>query len=282
MSQPNHVLLPHGGYEKLRSYRVATAVYDATVVFCERFFSVRDRTRDQMIQAARSGVRNISEGSGAAATSRRSEMRLTNVARASLGDELAADYRSFLTQRGLPVWDKDSPKARTMRQRLQQPGTRTAPERCAGILRLNGLMGLAQFVELAEPEVAANALLCATNQAAYLLKKQLEALERQFLVEGGFSERLYAARDASRRTRDSARDSSQETATPRGEKARPERVATPGSARERGRAGPDEFHPKCPVCGGPMRRRLARQGPHSGEEFWGCSHYPDCRGTLPD
>jgi four helix bundle protein len=96
-------LLPHGGYESLRSYAVAQAVYDATVVFCERFIDKKSRTHDQMIQAARSGVRNISEGSGAAATSRKMEMKLTNVARASLNDELARDYQSFLLQRGLRV-----------------------------------------------------------------------------------------------------------------------------------------------------------------------------------
>jgi four helix bundle protein len=94
MSDPDGVLLPHGGYEHLRSYKVAEAVYDATVVFCDRFIEKRSRTHDQMVQAARSGVRNISEGSGAAATSRKSEMKLTNVARASLNDELLKDYKS--------------------------------------------------------------------------------------------------------------------------------------------------------------------------------------------
>jgi four helix bundle protein len=91
MSDPDGVLLPHGGYENLRSYKVAETVYDATVVFCDRFIDKRSRTHDQMVQAARSGVRNISEGSGAAATSRKSEMKLTNVARASLNDELLND-----------------------------------------------------------------------------------------------------------------------------------------------------------------------------------------------
>ena len=104
MSDSDGPLLPHGGYEKLRSYKVAEAVYDATMVFCDRFVDKRSRTHDQMVQAARSGVRNISEGSGAAATSRKSEMLLTNVARASLSDELLKDYRSFLTQRGSRVW----------------------------------------------------------------------------------------------------------------------------------------------------------------------------------
>src|SRR5207237_3511908 len=108
MSSPASPLLPHGGYRKLRSYKVAEAVYDATVVFCRRFLNHDRRLTDQMVQAARSGVRNISEASGAAATSRKSEMKLTNVARASLSDELIGDHKSFLVRNGLRVWPKDS------------------------------------------------------------------------------------------------------------------------------------------------------------------------------
>src|SRR5947207_5835365 len=120
MSQPEKpgVLLPHGGYRKLRSYKVAEAVYDATVVFCRRFYARDRRMADKMVQAARSGVRNISEGSGAAATSRKSEMLLTNVARASLSDELAHDFKSFLIQNGLRVWHKDSSEAMAIRRLL--------------------------------------------------------------------------------------------------------------------------------------------------------------------
>ncbi len=272
MPKPNRVLLPHGGYEQLRSYQVAVAVYDATVVFCERFYSPRDRMRDQMIQAARSGVRNISEGSGAAATSRRSEMKLTNVARASLGDELAADFRSFLTQRGLTVWDKNSTAALAMRKRLQQPGEQSPPVESAGVLRLNGLDGLAAFVELAEPEIAANALLCATNQAAYLLKRQLQALEQLFLKEGGFSEQLHSARQSARASRQGSPDRH-----PADHQATSWRNL---SAKKQ--AEPADLSPDCPVCGGPMRLRLARQGRRAGESFWGCCSYPACCGTRED
>src|SRR5438093_4327805 len=120
MSEAEGPLLPHGGYRKLRSYKVAEAVYDATVVFCRRFLAHDRRLTDQMIQAARSGVRNISEASGAAATSRKSEMKLTNVARASLSDELLGDYKSFLLQKGLRIWPKDSREALVMRSRLAQ------------------------------------------------------------------------------------------------------------------------------------------------------------------
>src|SRR5580692_2948362 len=192
-------LLPHGGYEKLRSYKVAEAVYDATVVFCDRFIEKRSRTHDQMVQAARSGVRNISECSGASATSRKTEIKLTNVARASLSDELLKDYKSFLIQRGLRVWHKDSREALAMRERLKQDVAPARPPGKSGAVRLTGLAGLSDFVARAEPELAANAMLCAVNQAAYLLRRQVEQQSRDFLKKGGFTERLYAARVNARR-----------------------------------------------------------------------------------
>lgn len=193
-SPENSLFLPHGGYTKLRSFKVAEAVYDATVVFCRRFCAGDRRMRDQMVQAARSGVRNISEGSGAAATSRRSEMKLTNVARASLNDELIGDFVSFLQQNGLRVWPKDSRKTRAMRARLAEDQVENLPPAPSGTVRLTGLMGLAAFVSEAAPELAANAMLCAVHQAAYLLKRQLESQARTFQEAGGFSEKLYATR----------------------------------------------------------------------------------------
>lgn len=250
MNQPDGVLLPHGGYENLRSYKMAEAVYDATVVFCDRFIEKRSRTHDQMVQAARSGVRNISEGSGAAATSRKSEMKLTNVARASLNDELLKDYKSFLMQRGLRVWHKDSKEALAMRERLKHEAAPNLPPASPGKVRLTGLAGLSDFVGKAEPELAANAMLCAVNQAAYLLKRQLESQSREFLEKGGFTENLYAARVKARRSdRSDVSDSS------------------------------DKGAPACPACGKPMRRRTAGKGPRVGQTFWGCSGYPDCRET---
>lgn len=138
-------LMVHGGYEQLRAYKVAEAVYDATVVFCDRFIDKRSRTHDQMVQAARSGARNISEGSGAAATSKKTEIHLTNVARASLSDELLKDYRSFLKQRGLRVWEKDSPEALAMRERLRYDVAPNLPSEQTGRPRLTGLNGLTDF-----------------------------------------------------------------------------------------------------------------------------------------
>jgi four helix bundle suffix protein len=240
------VLLPHGGYRKLRSYKVAEAVYDATVVFCRRFHAEDRRMTDQMVQAARSGVRNISEGSGLAATSRKSELKLTNVARASLSDELLRDYESFLRQRGLRVWPKDSREALAMRARLAQDRAPELPHAKPGVVRLTGLFGLAEFVEKAEPELAANAMLCAVNQAAYLLKRQVQSQGREFLEKGGFTEKLYGARKRSLRSDGS--DTS-------------------------------DAKPACPNCGRPMVLRTARKGQKAGQPFWGCSGYPDCKGT---
>jgi four helix bundle suffix protein len=241
MPDSDGVLLPHCGYEHLRSYKVAEAVYDATVAFCDRFIDKRSRTHDQTVQAARSGVRNISEGSGAAATSRRTEMKLTNAARASLSDELLKDYRSFLVHRGLPIWEKDSPEALAMRERLRHDAVPELPPAPAAAVRLTGLAGLPAFVAAAAPELAANAMLCAVHQAAYLLHRQLERQGRDFAAQGGFTEKLHAARTQTRA------DQSADT-------------------------------PRCPSCGKPMHRRTARKGPHAGHPFWGCTRYPDCRG----
>ncbi|MFZ4396358.1 MAG: four helix bundle suffix domain-containing protein [Kiritimatiellia bacterium] len=260
MSEPESPLLPHGGYKKLLSYKVAEAVYDATVVFCDRFIDKHSRTHDQMVQAARSGVRNISEGSGAAATSRKSEMKLTNVARASLDDELEKDYRSFLMQHGLRVWHKDAPEALAMRERLKHDVAPNLPPAAEGAVRLTGLAGLATFVAKASPELAANAMLCAVNQAAYLLKRQLESQGRTFAEQGGFTENLY-------RTRTQARAAQQSDKSDRSDKS--DKSDQPSA-------------PACPKCGKPMRQRTARQGPHAGESFWGCSGYPECKGTLSD
>jgi restriction system protein len=235
--------LPHGGYRKLRSYNVAEAVYDATVVFCRRFFRQDRRMADQMVQAARSGVRNISEGSGAAATSSKSEMLLTNVARASLSDELLRDYESFLTQNGLRVWPKDSREALAMRARLAQDNVPGQPRAKAGVVRLRGLAGLSEFVAQAAPELAGNAMVCVVNQAAYLLKRQLESQGRTFLESGGFTEKLHGARNQARSS------------------------ATPAS-------------PSCPKCGQPMLLRIARKGLGIGQKFWGCSGYPECKTTF--
>jgi restriction system protein len=250
MNKAPSVFLPHGGYRKLRSYKVAEAVYDATVVFCRRLLPQDRRMCDQMVQAARSGVRNISEGSGAAATSRKSEMLLTNVARASLSDELLRDFESFLRQNGLRVWPKDSREALAMRARLAQDHAPNLPPAKNGAVRLTGLSGLSDFVGKASPELAANAMLCAVNQAAYLLKRQLESQGKTFLEKGGFTEKLYGSR-IKRRTSDA---SDQSDVSDKSDK------------------------PRCPQCNKPMLLRTARQGSMTGQRFWGCASFPDCNG----
>jgi restriction system protein len=117
MNKNGDLILPHGGYRKLRSFMVALAAYDGTVIFCNRFIDRRSRTHDQMVQAARSGVQNIAEGSLASGTSKKTELKLTNVARASL-EELIRDYQDYLRQNDLAPWDKESPRVRGMRDRL--------------------------------------------------------------------------------------------------------------------------------------------------------------------
>jgi four helix bundle suffix protein len=245
------VLLPHGGYRKLRSYKVAEVVYDATVVFCRRFYADDRRMTSQMVQAARSGVRNISEGSGLAATSRKGELKLTNVARASLSDELLRDFQTFLRQRGLRVWPKTSREALAMRARLAQDQAPSLPPARPCVVRLTGLFGLSEFVAKAAPELAANAMICAVNQAAYLLKRQLESQGENFLQKGGFTEKLYGARK-----RELSSDRSDQS-------------------------DKSDKKPACPHCGKPMLLRTVRKGPRAGRSFWGCPGYPNCEGTLP-
>src|SRR5512136_2619998 len=106
MPQEGGLIPPHGGYRNLRSFQCAQLVYDATIVFCDRLVEKRSRTHDQMVQAARSGVQNIAEGSMASATSKKTELKLTGVARASLEEPLLDD-EDFLRQRGLRIRDKD-------------------------------------------------------------------------------------------------------------------------------------------------------------------------------
>jgi len=108
MADKESLIPKHGGYRKLKSFQLAQLVYDLTVRFCDLYISKRSRTHDQMVQAARSGVQNIAEGSQASATSKKSELKLTNVARASL-EELRLDYEDFLRQRELPMWEPDHP-----------------------------------------------------------------------------------------------------------------------------------------------------------------------------
>jgi restriction system protein len=177
----NSLIPPHGGYRKLRSFQTAQLAYDATVVFCKRLIDRRSRTHDQMVQAARSGVQNIAEGSMASATSKKTELKLTGVARASL-EELILDYEDFLRQRGLRLWDKNSVEALSVRGKFKSDQLDMSDK--------SDPYGIAE----ADAEVAANTIICVINQARYLLRRQLDNLEQYFLNDGGFTERLYRER----------------------------------------------------------------------------------------
>ena len=180
---PERFIPPHGGYENLFSYRKAEIVYDATVKFCDRFIDKKSRTHDQMVQAARSGNKNIAEGSQASGTSKETEIKLVNVARASL-EELLGDYRDFLRQRGLRLWEKDSKEALFVRK--------------LGAKKDASYDSFKTYIESRPPEVVANILICLIHQTNYLLDQQLRQLEKAFLQEGGLRERMTRARLAER------------------------------------------------------------------------------------
>jgi four helix bundle suffix protein len=225
-----------GGYRELRTFQTSTIVYYATVAFCARFLDQRSRTVDQMVQAARSGRQNIAEGSRASATSSQTELRLVNVARASL-DELLLDYEDFLRQRNLPQWTKESPVARAVRAVGQNHS-------------YNGSTptDYSAWLDDVRPAVVANTVICLIHQTNFLLDQQIRGLEREFIEEGGYSEKLAAARIKFRRNE---------------------------TDRE------DREIPPCPRCGGALVLRTAKQGAKAGSQFWGCSTYPKCKGTLP-
>lgn len=166
-----------GGYRKLASYQNATIVYDLTTFFCRKYIDYKSRTKDQMEQAARSGKQNIAEASFIAATSQKSELKLLGVARASL-EELLADYEDFLRQRGFDVWDKDSREAREVRA-LAYMLNRTHKT---------------YMMYMEEPGDAGNSLICLINQTNFLLDRQISAVEKKFLEEGGYTEKLFQSR----------------------------------------------------------------------------------------
>ena len=177
---PDDFLIPpHGGYRSLRSYQMAEIVFDATMVFCDRFIDRRSRTHDQMVQAARSGKQNIAEGSIASATSKKTELKLIGVARASL-EELLVDYNDYLRGKGLILWGKEHVKVKEIRALAYRSN--------------KSYLTYKTYFEKAVPETAANAAICPIHQTNYLLDRQLRQLAKEFLDKGGFTERLYHAR----------------------------------------------------------------------------------------
>ena len=207
----NEPLIPkHGGYRKLKSFQVAQLIYDMTVRFCDRYIAKRSRTNDQMVQAARSGVQNIAEGSQASGTSKKTELKLTNVARASL-EELRLDYEDFLRQRGLPIWERDDPRRQSLIDRRCATADEVAAwvqeEHDCGQSGQSGPRGQnlstpsTKSTQSTFPELAANAALVLLAVACSLLDRQLSAQAKAFETEGGFTERLYRVRSENRKSR---------------------------------------------------------------------------------
>jgi four helix bundle suffix protein len=223
---------PHGGYEQLHSYKKSLIVFVATYYLVERWVRMGSRSRDQMEQAARSGKQNIVEGSMASATSKQTEIHLTNVARASM-EELKEDYKDFLRLRRLSIWAKDDP--RMLEIRALGTGETTYET-------------YRSYIESDEPEVVGNVMVCLCAQTCYLLDQQIREQEQAFIKEGGIRERMTRARLEGRDGR---------------------KQPLPANI------------PVCQLCGKQMRQRTARQGANAGKAFWGCTGYPECKGTQP-
>lgn len=176
----------HGGYRKLLTYKKAEIIYDGTVYFCNRFLEKYDRTKDQMVQAARSGKQNIAEASMASATSKETEIKLTNVARASL-EELLIDYHDFLRTKKLSEWEKESRYVNRLRELNKKRDADYETFR--------------KGIENVNPEISANVLIGLIKVTTYLLSRQLQTLETCFINEGGLRERMTRARINKRNNR---------------------------------------------------------------------------------
>jgi four helix bundle suffix protein len=178
--QNNEGFIPtHDGYKNLKSYQKAEIIYDGTVYFTKRFFTKYSRTTEQMVQAARSGKQNIVEASMASGTSKEMEIKLTNVARASL-EELLVDYQDFLRTNKLPLWDKEHKLTLRLRELNKIPDATYETFRKA--------------IEHESPEICANTMIGLIKVASYLLNNQIKYLEQAFLREGGLRERMTKAR----------------------------------------------------------------------------------------
>lgn len=242
---------PGNGYRQTVSFQTTTLIYDATWWFCEKFLDAHRRMVDQMLRAARSGRQKIAEGSRASASSSKTELRLLRVARSSL-EELLLDFEDFLRQRRLPTWAPDGPEAQAVRE-VPQRFKRDRPD-LTDLTDQERWMLYAPWLEHADPAVRANALLCLIPQANLLLDRQIAAVEAPLVEGGGYSEQPAAARPVHRAQNDRS-DPSDSSA-------------------------PTDRIPACPQCGKAMVLRTARTGKTAGKQFWGCSGYPQCKGTM--
>jgi restriction system protein len=238
-----------GGYRKLHSFNFATLIHLATIRFCKRFIPFQEdplgKTSGQMIGAARSGRQNIVEGSERAATSKETEMKLTDVARASLG-ELLGDFEIFVAERGGKPWSIHADDHQALSS-LNFP----AFEHTDDVLHdywgwfHREKVVFNPWLNNDNPDVVANALIILIRRAMAMLGGQMRQQGEVFLQDGGFRERLTQCRVEARDT------------------------------------VPDETAPVCPACGKTMRQRTARKGPNAGNSFWSCAGYPDCKATRP-
>ena len=241
----------HGGFRRLHTFTLATIVQLETLRFCRRFltfdhretstkfYDPKGRQYDQMTQAARSGRQNIIEGSERSSTSKDTEMKLTDVARASLS-ELRGDYEIFILDREQLPWSVHSPEAKTVNAiSLDAAPFNDDLVNQSARHALEQRRKYARWLDADDAVVVANAMLIIIGRALNMLKSQITAQGKAFTETGGFSERLMA-------TRLEARESQKAT----------------------------EPSPECPQCNQPMRRRKSARG-----EFWGCTTYPDCKAT---
>ncbi len=175
---PKTFLPQHGHYRQLRVYQVTEIIYDITFYFTQHYLQRGDRTIDQMVQAARSGKQNIAEGNQAAATSSETEIKLTNVAKASL-EELLDDYEDYLRVRQLPQWGNLHPRYERMRQYARSKQIKE---------------NYTQLIQKMNDEEIANLCITLIHQAMYMLHKLLITMQERFVTEGGIKERMYQAR----------------------------------------------------------------------------------------
>ena len=233
------------GYFRLDSWILANIVQLGTQRFCRQFLNRTNdpcgRQYDQMTQAARSGCANIAEGSARHATSRETEMKLTDVARSSLA-ELAGDYLNWLLQQGKAPWGKETADAREVYAiQLDRPEYDEDVVHDACVHMLAQRNKFAKWLESGNDEAMANCLLILIARVINMLNHQMEKQGETFEQEGGFREKLTSIRVEARAIREAA--------------------------------------PVCPECGKPMTRRKARSGKNAGREFWGCTGYPECKGV---
>lgn len=244
------IVAKHGGYRRTLTFGYVCLVYHATEVFCERNFSYKNdplgKTVGQMVGAARSARQNIVEGSSRAGTSKETELRLYDVAKGSL-EELAGDYETYLTGRGIVPWAASCSEAVRLKSLKIDPyggdlGENARHDYVQYILEMR--RRFAEFIESEDAVVAANAILVIIDRACALLSRQIASAGEEFREAGGFTERLSAARLEKRDAQIQA-----------------------------------DSAPKCPQCGKPMRKMVAKKGRNAGNAFWSCTGYPECKGT---